>query len=105
MRGAFLLAVAVLAAGCEKATPIVLSEGFLGKSAATPADATSLAWSPDGKMLAAAAGSALLFDAKGRLVATLPGTERARSVAFSPDGSQLAVGLANGTSIVFQIAP
>ena len=60
----------------------------------------SLAFSPDGSLLAAAAISrpTEVRDARsGRLVATLPTPDFGRSVAFSPDGALLATGHYDGT--------
>ncbi len=60
----------------------------------------SLAFSPDGSLLAAAAISrpTEVRDARsGRLVATLPTPDYGRSVAFSPDGALLATGHYDGT--------
>ena len=61
----------------------------------------SLAFSPDGSLLAAAAnsgGPTEVRDARsGRLIATLPTPDNGRSVAFSPDGALLATGHYDGT--------
>ena len=60
----------------------------------------SLAFSPDGSLLAAAAISrpTEVRDARtGRLVATLRTPDYGRSVAFSPDGALLATGHYDGT--------
>jgi WD40 repeat protein len=53
-----------------------------------------LAWSPDSLLLAGAsrAGDVRLWDPKGRLVRTLPGTDPVFSLAWSPDGEVLATG-------------
>jgi WD40 repeat protein len=62
--------------------------------------AHALAFSPDGKLLAAAGGSQgveVRPVATGRPATTFGGTgELARTVAFSPDGKRLFVGLFNG---------
>jgi WD40 repeat protein len=69
-----------------------------GSKLATLADSgtavTCLAWSPDGSLLAGAsrAGDVRLWDPKGRLVRTLPGTDPVFSLAWSPDGEVLATG-------------
>ena len=61
----------------------------------------SLAFSPDGSLLAAAAnsgGPTEVRDARsGRLIVTLPTPDLGRSVAFSPDGDLLATGHYDGT--------
>ena len=61
----------------------------------------SLAFSPDGSFLAAAAnsgGPTEVRDARsGRLIVTLPTPDLGRSVAFSPDGALLATGHYDGT--------
>ena len=53
-----------------------------------------LAWSPDGSLLAGARpdGTVAIWDARGRLVRVLPGTDPALSLAWSPDGEILATG-------------
>jgi WD40 repeat protein len=59
----------------------------------------SLAFSPDGRQLAAAGieePSEIRDVASGKLVARLNTSEFARSVAFSPDGRLLAIGLYDG---------
>jgi WD40 repeat protein len=60
----------------------------------------SLAFSPDGSLLAAAAitrPTEVRDVASGRLVATLPTPDLGRSVAFSPDGALIATGHYDGT--------
>ena len=62
--------------------------------------APSIAFSPDGRLLAVAAMSrpTEIRDARsGRLVARLPTADWGRSVAFSPDGGLLATGHYDGT--------
>ena len=63
--------------------------------------AASLAFSPDGRLLAAAGmtGPTQVRDAhSGRLVAALRTADEGRSVAFSPDGTLLATGLYDGAT-------
>ena len=55
----------------------------------------SLAFSPDGRLIAAAVlerGFQVRDARSGKLVARLPSDDRARSVAFAPDGELLAAG-------------
>jgi len=70
------------------------------------AGVTALAWSPDGRRVAAAAGDVngppdlrvYLWDASGASAATLAGhTEPVTSLAWSPDGRLLATGSWDGT--------
>jgi WD40 repeat protein len=65
-----------------------------------------LAFSPDGKTLATAAGTgAKLWDvATGRLIRTLGDSEGAYSVAFDPDGQTLAVGSQFGPAQLWDVA-
>ena len=59
----------------------------------------SLAYSPDGRLLAIAAmedGLQVLDARTGRVIATLDQDAEPRSVAFSPDGRLLFTGLLNG---------
>ena len=61
----------------------------------------SVAFSPDGTLLAAAAleGPSEVRDARtGRLVARLQTPDDGRSLAFSPDGTRLATGHMDGTA-------
>jgi WD40 repeat protein len=62
---------------------------------------TSVAFSPDGSLLASAAGKPIIElwrAADGHLLATLEGHGRdVLSVAFSPDGTLLASGAADNT--------
>jgi WD40 repeat protein len=71
--------------------------------------AMSIAWSPTGFPLAAAAygGWVLLYDpANGQELHQLPGhIGSIDSLAWSPDGAQLASGSADGTVIVWGIVP
>jgi WD40 repeat protein len=60
---------------------------------------TSLAFSPDGRLVALSAldaGTEIRDSRTGRLVKRLPSEGLSRSVAFSPDGSLLAVGQFDG---------
>ncbi len=64
----------------------------------------SLAFSPDGNLIAAAAldrGTEIRDARSAQLVKRLPTPELSRSVAFSPDGSLLAVGQYDGTGRLY----
>ena len=66
--------------------------------------AASLAFSPDGNLIAAAAldrGTEIRDARSAELVKRLPTPELSRSVAFSPDGSLLAVGQYDGTGRLY----
>ena len=67
----------------------------------------SLAFHPEGKVLASAAGypswNIFLSDVgSGKVTATLPGTN-GRSVAFSPDGKRLASSSSSGTLRIWEV--
>lgn len=79
-------------------------------------DARSLAWSPDGSMLASASGEPFATDpvsregviriwdvSSGKLVRSIKTPEWTTEVAWSPDGRNLVAGL-NGRLIVFDAA-
>jgi hypothetical protein len=74
------------------------------------ASVNSVAFSPDGSMIASGSG-ALWFDnavklwrvSDGLLISTLDVRSAVRSVAFSPDGRVLAYGLDNGTVGVLRV--
>ncbi|MCB1186637.1 hypothetical protein KDL29_05650 [bacterium] len=73
-------------------------------------DVTSLDWSPDGKLLAAACDDGLLriYSRKQgfKLTDRLVGHDRELTeVAFSPDGSLLASGSFDGTAIIRSVEP
>ena len=64
----------------------------------------SLAFSPDGELIAAAAldrGTEIRDPRSARLVERLPAPQGSRSVAFSPDGRLLAVGHYDGTGQLY----
>jgi len=64
----------------------------------------SLAFSPDGRLLAAAAaadGTEIRDAHTGRFVARLPTDDLARSVAFSPDGKLVATGQYDGRLLLW----
>jgi eukaryotic-like serine/threonine-protein kinase len=72
-------------------------------------DENSVAFSPDGKTLAAGAvtGRTYVWDvATGKLAATLtdPSSKGVESVAFSPDGKTLAAGDFNGRTYLWNVA-
>ena len=85
----------------------ILDAGTGGEVATIPAlkDARSLAFSPDGKLLAAGVNEAvkLVEIPSGREVDTLLGTiALVQSVAFSPDGKTLAAG--GGNVVLWNVA-
>jgi WD40 repeat protein len=95
-----LLAYGVTAAGNSGASHVVFAAARSLRPAATTAQVPSqlldLAFSPDGRTLAAsyASGKAMLWDVRThRLIETITATGgQARSIAFSPDGQTIAVG-------------
>jgi WD40 repeat protein len=72
-------------------------------------DLTSLAFSPDGKLIAAGNETGALefvLAEDGSLIATLPGHSGLVSgVAFSPDGSLLATSSGDGTVFLWGLNP
>ena len=66
---------------------------------------TSIAFSPNGDLLASGGSDIWLWDvATGQLVATLTGhTGVVNSVAFSPDGDTLASGSRDGTVLLWDL--
>src|SRR5262245_61994424 len=96
-----LLGIAVLVA----ATPMLAAQDVKERIALAVDDTghhvLSVAWSPDGKLLAAGTypGTVILWEMpRGRERASLHGHGPAvYSVAFSPDGTTLASGGADGT--------
>lgn len=85
------------AKGPEVATPLTADELKLPRvepKAKVSAAFTTTAYSPDGKLLAAARHrEVLLYDAAGKLAHTLAGAEHPiNAIAFSPDGKFVAAG-------------
>ena len=77
-----------------------VSDGTLLRTPGEGAWAKSVAFSPDGAMLAAAVGGVTLWEKEtGRELRTLRGScdpSWVDSVAFSPDGTMLAAGCRHG---------
>jgi WD40 repeat protein len=94
------LVPAVLAAGADSLT--LLDEQTV-KHAAT---ITAVAFTPDGKMLATAAGDLAFWDVTGTEPKKLPAAQapRVRSLAFSPDGKILAAGSWGNTATLLNLS-
>jgi WD40 repeat protein/DNA-binding SARP family transcriptional activator len=73
----------------------------------SPTGAALLAYSPDGRLIAAAAidkDTEIRDAATGRLVKRITTDDESRSVAFSPDGRRLVVGQYDGEAILYSTA-
>jgi len=67
--------------------------------------AFSLAWSPDGKLLATGSSRLRLFDpTTGALVQDIKGTSPIQAIAFSPDGALVATGNADRSVRLYETA-
>jgi WD40 repeat protein len=65
--------------------------------------AFSLAWSPDGKLIASGSSRLRLFEAAtGAMVQDIKGTSPIQAIAFSPDGVLVATGNADRTVRVYE---
>jgi WD40 repeat protein len=85
----------------------VVTRARIATLAVTNAGAGSLAFSPDGKVLASVAGDGAitLWNAATHVsAATLTAEADAKCVAFSPDGSTLASGNGDGTVTLWDVA-
>jgi WD40 repeat protein/serine/threonine protein kinase/DNA-binding SARP family transcriptional activator len=79
-----------------------------GPSSGSPVDSRGVAWSPDGRLIAASSeGTARVWDAEtGTVRHTLLGhSGLVLGVAWSPDSSRLVTGGSDGTAKVWEIGP
>ncbi len=108
--GDLLATAAAGTVGEEFTTAIFLWDASSGEQSgvlAYPESITRLAFSPDGRLIAAASGSTLtLWDTVDmQLLAELDGhADRITSLAFSPDGTSIATASADGTLALWQVA-
>jgi WD40 repeat protein len=91
--------------GCEEIKLWDLDTGKLRKTIRGDSGGVkSLAFSPDGKMLATSSKKIKLWDLDtGKLLRSLNEESNARSIAFSPDGKTLATGDYNGTILLWDL--